>query len=161
MEDGGLVVISAPDNPYRCPPDPYERASLIAHYLKIHKPRSKLLLLDAKDTFTKQELFRTAWQRLYPGLLEWVPGSQSGRVVRVNTSAGTVHTAFDEHKPAVANIIPPQQFQNQYGDEDGEYAVRKRTESFRGCSEGHGPIIHVDGGLHSKAVDTTSANGPG
>ena len=52
MEDGGLVVMSAPDNPYRCPPGPYERASLIAHYLQTHKPRSKLLLLDAKDTFT-------------------------------------------------------------------------------------------------------------
>ena len=78
MEDGGLVVITAPDNPYRCPPGPYERASLIAHYLKTHKPRSKLLLLDAKDTFTKQALFRTAWARLYPGVLEWVSGSQGG-----------------------------------------------------------------------------------
>jgi sulfide dehydrogenase [flavocytochrome c] flavoprotein chain len=108
MEDGGLVVITAPDNPYRCPPGPYERASLIAHYLKTHKPRSKLLLLDAKDTFTKQVLFRTAWARLYPGLLEWVSGSQGGRVVRVDVQAGTVHTDFDEYTPAVANIIPPQ-----------------------------------------------------
>ena len=108
MEDGGLVVLTAPDNPYRCPPGPYERASLIAHYLKTYKPRSKLLLLDAKDTFTKQALFRTAWARLYPGLLEWVSGSQGGRVVRVDTQAGTVHTDFDEYKPAVANIIPPQ-----------------------------------------------------
>ncbi len=108
MEDGGLVVITAPDNPYRCPPGPYERASLIAHYLKTHKPRSKLLLLDAKDTFTKQALFRPAWARLYPGLLEWVSGSQGGRVVRVDVQAGTVHTDFDEYKPAVANIIPPQ-----------------------------------------------------
>ena len=58
MEDGGLVVISAPANPYRCPPGPYERASLIAHYLKTKKPRSKLILLDAKDAFSKQKLFR-------------------------------------------------------------------------------------------------------
>jgi NADPH-dependent 2,4-dienoyl-CoA reductase/sulfur reductase-like enzyme len=108
MEDGGLVVITAPDNPYRCPPGPYERASLIAHYLKTHKPRSKLLLLDAKDTFTKQALFRTAWTRLYPGVLEWVSGSQGGRVVRVDVQTGTVHTDFDEYKPNVANIIPPQ-----------------------------------------------------
>ena len=49
MEDGGLVVIAVPETPYRCPPGPYERASLIAHYLKIHKPRSKVLVLDAKD----------------------------------------------------------------------------------------------------------------
>ncbi len=108
MPDGGLVVITAPEAPYRCPPGPYERASLIAHYLKIHKPKSKILLLDAKDTFTKDKLFRAAWQRLYPGLLEWVSGSQGGRVVSVDTEAGTVRTEFDEHKPAVTNIIPPQ-----------------------------------------------------
>jgi len=108
MADGGLVVITAPEEPFRCPPGPYERASLIAYYLKTHKPRSKLLILDAKDTFTKQELFRTAWVRLYPGLLEWVPRSQSGRVVRVDIRTGTVHTDFEEYKPAVANIIPPQ-----------------------------------------------------
>jgi sulfide dehydrogenase [flavocytochrome c] flavoprotein subunit len=108
MEDGGLVLIAAPDNPYRCPPGPYERASLIAHYLKRHKPRSKVLILDAKNSFTKQDLFTAAWERLYPGLLEWVPQSQSGRVVRVDPSMGTVHTDFDDYKPAVANIIPPQ-----------------------------------------------------
>lgn len=108
MADGGLVVVTAPDNPYRCPPGPYERASLIAHYLKTHKPRSKLLLLDAKETFTKQALFRAAWARLYPGMLEWVSGAQGGRVSRVDTTAGTVHTDFDDYRPAVANIIPPQ-----------------------------------------------------
>jgi sulfide dehydrogenase [flavocytochrome c] flavoprotein chain len=109
MADGGLVVIAAPAEPYRCPPGPYERASLIAHYLKTHKPRSKLLVLDAKDAFSKQELFRTAWERLYPGLIEWIPQSQSGRVVRVDTGARTVSTDFEDYQPAVANIIPPQQ----------------------------------------------------
>ena len=108
MEDGKLVVISAPETPYRCPPGPYERASLIAHYLKTHKPKSKLLLLDAKDTFTKDTLFLAAWKRLYPGLLEWVSGSAGGRVVQVDARAGTVRTEFDEYKPAVANIIAPQ-----------------------------------------------------
>ena len=109
MPDGGLVVIAAPAEPYRCPPGPYERASLIAHYLKTHKPRSKLLILDAKDAFSKQDLFRSAWERLYPGLLEWIPQSQSGRVVRVDSRSRTVSTDFDDYKPAVANIIPPQQ----------------------------------------------------
>jgi sulfide dehydrogenase [flavocytochrome c] flavoprotein subunit len=108
MPDGGLVVITAPEAPYRCPPGPYERASLIAHYLKTQKPRSKVLLLDAKDTFTKDKLFRAAWQKLYLGLLEWVSASQGGRVVSVDTKASLVRTEFDEHKPAVANIIPPQ-----------------------------------------------------
>ena len=108
MEDGGLVVISAPETPYRCPPGPYERASLIAHYLKTHKPKSKVLLLDAKDSFTKDTLFLAAWKRLYPGLLEWVPGAQGGRVTQVETRAGIVRTEFDEYTPAVANIVAPQ-----------------------------------------------------
>lgn len=108
MPDGGLVVIAAPENPFRCPPGPYERASLMAHYLKTHKPKSKILILDAKDTFTKDKLFLAAWKRLYPGLLEWIPLSAGGRVVRVDTQAKTVLTDFDEYKPAVANIIPPQ-----------------------------------------------------
>jgi sulfide dehydrogenase [flavocytochrome c] flavoprotein chain len=108
MPDGGLVVIAAPAEPYRCPPGPYERASLIAHYLKTHKPRSKLLMLDAKNAFTKQELFRSAWGHLYPGLIEWIPQSQGGRVVRIDAQARTVSTDFDDYQPAVANIIPPQ-----------------------------------------------------
>ena len=108
MEDGGLVVISVPETPYRCPPGPYERASLIAHYLKTHKPKSKVLLLDAKDSFTKDKLFLDAWKRLYPDLLEWVPGAQGGRVTQVDTRTGIVRTEFDEYKPAVANIVAPQ-----------------------------------------------------
>ena len=108
MEDGGLVVISAPETPYRCPPGPYERASLIAHYLKTRKPKSKVLVLDAKDSFTKDRLFLAAWQRLYPNLLEWVPGAQGGRVIQVDTRTGLVRTEFDEYTPAVANIVAPQ-----------------------------------------------------
>ena len=61
MDDGGLVVMSAPANPFRCPPGPYERASLIAYWLKIWKPKSKLLILDAKDAFSKQRLFQNGW----------------------------------------------------------------------------------------------------
>jgi NADPH-dependent 2,4-dienoyl-CoA reductase/sulfur reductase-like enzyme len=70
MQDGGTVVMSAPANPFRCPPGPYERASLIAHYLKTKKPKSKLIVLDAKDAFSKQRLFQNAWKELYPNL-EW------------------------------------------------------------------------------------------
>ncbi len=82
MEDGGMVVMSAPANPFRCPPGPYERASLIAHYLKTRKPRSKLIVLDAKDQFSKQRLFQSAWKELYPDHLEWVGLSQGGKVTR-------------------------------------------------------------------------------
>jgi len=108
MEDGGLVVIAAPANPYRCPPGPYERASLVAHYLKTKKPRSKLILLDAKEAFSKQKLFQNAWQELYPGLIEWVPLSSGGKVTSVDPAALTLATDFQTYKPAVANVIPPQ-----------------------------------------------------
>ena len=108
MEDGGLVVISAPANPYRCPPGPYERASLIAHYLKTKKPRSKLILLDAKDAFSKQKLFQNAWTELYPGLIEWVSLSSGGNVTAVDPAALTLTTDFQTYKPAIANVIPPQ-----------------------------------------------------
>jgi sulfide dehydrogenase [flavocytochrome c] flavoprotein subunit len=108
MEDGGLVVMSAPANPFRCPPGPYERASLIAYYLKTKKPRSKLLLLDAKDAFSKQRLFQNAWTQLYPGLVEWVSLSQGGKVTSVDSATLTLVTDFARHKAAVANVIPPQ-----------------------------------------------------
>ena len=108
MDDGGLVVISAPAMPYRCPPGPYERASLIAHYLKANKPKSKITILDASDSFIKQDLFMEAWARLYPGMITWVPASKSGKVTAVDVKSMTVSTDFDDYKAAVANIIPPQ-----------------------------------------------------
>jgi NADPH-dependent 2,4-dienoyl-CoA reductase/sulfur reductase-like enzyme len=108
MEDGGLVAIAAPANPFRCPPGPYERASLIAHYLKTRKPKSKLIILDAKDAFSKQGLFLAAWKELYPDLIEWVPLSKGGRVTSVDPKTNTLTTEFGSHKAAVANVIPPQ-----------------------------------------------------
>lgn len=108
MDDGGLVVIAVPDNPFRCPPGPYERASLIAHYLKTHKPRSKLMILDAKEAFSKQALFQEAWAALYPDLIEWVPASASGEVIGVDTATMTVRTPFEDVTAAVVNVIPPQ-----------------------------------------------------
>jgi sulfide dehydrogenase [flavocytochrome c] flavoprotein subunit len=108
MADGGTVVISAPANPFRCPPGPYERASLIAYYLKMKKPRSKLIVLDAKDSFSKQRLFQAAWQQLYPGLLEWVSLSNGGKVTSVDPATRTLVTDFATYKADVANVIPPQ-----------------------------------------------------
>src|SRR3954454_11157008 len=107
MEAGGRVVISAPANPFRCPPGPYERASLIAYYLKTKKPRSKLIVLDAKDTFSKQRLFQNAWKQLYPNL-EWVALSAGGKVTSVEPATKTFVTEFGKHQAAVANVIPPQ-----------------------------------------------------
>ncbi len=109
MPDGGVFVMSIPDNPFRCPPGPYERASLVAHYLKRHKPRSKLLLLDAKNNFSKKELFLQGWQALYGGMVEWISLAQDGQVVRVDAPALEVETAFGaRHRADVLNVIPPQ-----------------------------------------------------
>jgi sulfide dehydrogenase [flavocytochrome c] flavoprotein chain len=107
MADGGTVIISAPANPFRCPPGPYERASLIAYYLKTKKPKSKLIVLDAKDAFSKQGLFQNAWKELYPNL-EWVPLSKGGKVNSVDVGAMMLITDFDRYRGDVVNVIPPQ-----------------------------------------------------
>jgi sulfide dehydrogenase [flavocytochrome c] flavoprotein chain len=108
MDDGGVVLMSAPANPFRCPPGPYERASLIAHYLKTRKPRSKLIVLDTKDAFSKQRLFQNAWKELYPNTLEWVSLSAGGKVTAVEVQGKTLVTDFGRHKGDVVNVIPPQ-----------------------------------------------------
>ncbi|GJD64852.1 NAD(P)/FAD-dependent oxidoreductase [Methylobacterium frigidaeris] len=108
MPEGGTVVLSVPGNPYRCPPGPYERASLIAHFLKTRKPRAKLIVLDAKDTFSKQKLFEQAWRALYPGTLDYVPLAAGGQVTSVDPGAMSVATDFETYKADVACIIPPQ-----------------------------------------------------
>src|SRR5262245_17649317 len=108
MEDGGLVVMSSPANPFRCPPGPYERASLIAYWLKLWKPKSKLLILDSKDAVPKQRRFQDAWAQLYPGIIEWVSLSQGGKVTSVDPATLTFVTDFGRHKAAVGNVIPPQ-----------------------------------------------------
>lgn len=86
-----------------------KRASLVAYYLKTYKPRSKVLLLDAKNNFSK-ELFLPAWKALYSDMIEWVSLAGDGQVVRVDVQALEVETAFGtRHKAAVLNVIPQQQ----------------------------------------------------
>lgn len=108
MPDGGTVILSVPPAPFRCPPGPYERASLIAHYLKTRKPRSKILILDSQDKFSKMPLFEAGWAREYGDMIDRIPGSESGQVVRVDPKAMSVSTDFDTFKGDVINIIPPQ-----------------------------------------------------
>lgn len=108
MPDGGTVIISAPANPFRCPPGPYERASLIAWYLKNKKPKSKLLILDAKDAFSKQSLFTAAWKEIYGDQIEWIGLSGGGKVTQVKAKEKIFVTEFGEHKADVGNVIPPQ-----------------------------------------------------
>ncbi|MFC3339918.1 NAD(P)/FAD-dependent oxidoreductase [Paracandidimonas soli] len=109
MEDGGTYVLSVPPEPFRCPPGPYERASLIAHYFSRHKPRSKVLILDAKDNFSKQGLFTAGWKALYGDRIEWVGLSDDGKVVRVDAARREAQTEFGTvHKASVLNVVPPQ-----------------------------------------------------
>ncbi|ESQ14082.1 MAG TPA: cytochrome C [Chromatiaceae bacterium] len=150
MEDGGLVVIVAPPKPYRCPPGPYERASQIAMYLKEHKPKSKVLILDSKQAFSKQGLFIQGWERLYGygtenSLIEWQPGPDA-TVVSVNADEMSVETDFgDEVKGAVINVIPPHRagkiaVDAGLADDSGWCPVNKKT--FESTLQ---PNIHVIG----------------
>nr|VFK60616.1 MAG: sulfide dehydrogenase (flavocytochrome c), flavoprotein subunit [Candidatus Kentron sp. UNK]VFK69875.1 MAG: sulfide dehydrogenase (flavocytochrome c), flavoprotein subunit [Candidatus Kentron sp. UNK] len=113
MPDGGKVIIAPPPNPFRCPPGPYDRVSQIAMYLQHHKPKSKIIILDPKDKFSKFGLFTTAWKKLYGygtdnSLIEWVSGADGGKVSQLDAGAMTVSTEFDDIKGDVINIIPPQ-----------------------------------------------------
>lgn len=109
MNNGGVVIIAPPGNPFRCPPGPYERASMIAHYLKQRKPKSKILILDAKNKFSKQPLFMQGWEKLYPGMIEWVKRGETGGINRVVEKTRTVYDEFGKaYKGDVINVIPPQ-----------------------------------------------------
>jgi sulfite dehydrogenase len=103
MRDGGVYILSMPLAPYRCPPGPYERVSMVAAYFKKAKPRSKVLLLDANpDVTSKGPLFKRAWSELYPGIIEYRGGA---KVVAVN--AGSVRTEFETVPGDVLNVVPP------------------------------------------------------
>jgi sulfide dehydrogenase [flavocytochrome c] flavoprotein chain len=108
MRNGGVVAISVPSGPMRCPPGPFERASLIAAYLRENKPRAKVLIFDANNHFPKQDVFTDAWQSLYPGMIEWIPVVEDGAVTRVVPEKMTLYTSRGAHRVDVANIIPPQ-----------------------------------------------------
>ena len=111
MRNGGTVVMAVPALPYRCPPAPYERACMIAHYLKTHKPNSKIVILDAKRSYIKQALFEDAFSTLYKGMIEVALTDEidDNTVVRVDAGTGEVETKSGRKIIAdVANIIPPQ-----------------------------------------------------
>jgi sulfide dehydrogenase [flavocytochrome c] flavoprotein subunit len=112
MPDGGTFIIVVPPGPFRCPPGPYERAAQVALYCKSHgKPKSKVLILDANDSFSKKALFEQAWKELYGygegGMIEWVPASKDGKVERVDPETLTCYAGFGEYKGDVVNVIPP------------------------------------------------------
>ena len=114
MPAGGLLLISVPAEPYRCPPGPYERASMMAYWLKQHKPRAKIMILDAKTGFSKQKLFEAGWARYFGygsanSLIEWHSLSDNP-FVGLDAKTATLESYFgDKFQAQVLNIIPPQQ----------------------------------------------------
>ena len=108
MDDGGLFAISSPSRPYRCPPAPYERAAMAAFYLKKHKPRSKIQILDSKDEFPMSEVMSEVWDKFYPGMIEWVPAEFGGKIRAVDVKAKTLISSEERFTADVLNIIPDQ-----------------------------------------------------
>ncbi|KUO57727.1 MAG: flavocytochrome C [Alphaproteobacteria bacterium BRH_c36] len=108
MKQGGTFVMIAPPNPYRCPPGPYERISMVAHVFKQKNPTAKIIVLDPKEKFSKQALFQEGWQKHYPGMVEWIPGSILGSIKSVDAKSGKIETELDVFKADVANVIPAQ-----------------------------------------------------
>ena len=105
MRDGGVYVLSIPLAPYRCPPGPYERVSMVAAYFKQAKPRSKVLVLDANpDVTSKGPLFKRAWSDLYPGIIEYRGNS---RAVGVDASSMSIRLEVEDVKGDVLNVVPP------------------------------------------------------
>ena len=109
MRAGGVFAIAVPGTPFRCPPGPYERASLVAYYLKQSNPRAKVLILDANEHFSKQDLFEEGWDTLYPGMIEHIPISEGGLVLGVYPKRMSLQAKAGEFKVDVANVIPFQQ----------------------------------------------------
>ena len=108
MDDGGVFYIVAPPNPFRCPPGPYERAAQVAHYFSTHKPKSKIVILDAKDAFSKQALFQAGWQEHYGDMIEWVSGAEGGIIEAIDPETRTLVGSFEEFQGDVINMIPHQ-----------------------------------------------------
>jgi sulfide dehydrogenase [flavocytochrome c] flavoprotein chain len=109
LSDGATIVMIAPPNPYRCPPGPYERASMMAHVLKAKgHTKSRIVIIDPKENFSKQALFMEGWQKHYPGVIEWQDAKMHGGVKSVDAKAMTVKTDLGEYKAQLINVIPAQ-----------------------------------------------------
>jgi sulfide dehydrogenase [flavocytochrome c] flavoprotein subunit len=108
VESGQQVVMVMPPNPYRCPPGPYERASMMAHVFKSKGVDAKIIIIDPKEKFSKQGLFQEGWEKYYPGMIEWYGPDVHGGIESVDVASGTVETGIDTFKGALLNIIPAQ-----------------------------------------------------
>lgn len=109
LDNNSVILISIPAYPYRCPPAPYERASMIAYKLKKKNLKYKIFLLDNKNSFTKQKLFLAAWNKFYPNCIEWISKNNGGEVVEFNQNKKEIYTkSAGKFKGNLINIIPEQ-----------------------------------------------------
>ncbi|MCR9255743.1 MAG: NAD(P)/FAD-dependent oxidoreductase [Alphaproteobacteria bacterium] len=106
MREGGVFVMVAPPNPYRCPPGPYERVSMVAHMLKQKNPTAKILIFDPKQKFSKQGLFQAGWEQHYPGMVDWLDADFTGGVEEVRPGTMEVVVGGEVTKADVCNVIP-------------------------------------------------------
>ncbi len=106
MPEGGVFAMVAPPNPYRCPPGPYERVSMVAHFLKQNNPTAKIIVADPKPKFSKMALFQEGWANHYEGMIDWIGDDFGGGNVSVDPNAMTVTIDGEETKVDVCNVIP-------------------------------------------------------
>ena len=106
MPEGGIFAMVTPPNPFRCPPGPYERVSMVAHMLKANNPTAKIIVVDPKPKFSKMALFQEGWANHYEGMIDWIGKNSGGGNVAVNPDAMTVTIDGEETRVDVCNVIP-------------------------------------------------------
>lgn len=125
MPAGGIFAMVAPPNPYRCPPGPYERVSMVAHLLKTNNPTAKIIVADPKEKFSKMALFQEGWANHYAGIIDWIGSDFGGGEVSVDPSAMTLTIDGEVTKVDVCNVIPAMkagQIAHSAGVTDGNWA---------------------------------------
>ena len=125
MRKGGVFVMVPPPNPYRCPPGPYERVSMIAHLLKERNPTAKIIIIDPKKKFSKQGLFMAGWEKHYAGMIEWLDPETHGGLKSVNPETMEFVTDLDTFKADAACVVPAQRagtIASAAGVTDGDWA---------------------------------------
>ena len=108
MREGGTFCMVAPPNPYRCPPGPGERVSMIAHMLSQSNPTAKILIVDPKETYSKQALFEEGWEKHYPGMVSRIGPDMGGNLIEVRPDTMEVVIDGQAEKVDVCNVIPAQ-----------------------------------------------------
>ncbi|MDA9990548.1 NAD(P)/FAD-dependent oxidoreductase [Paracoccaceae bacterium] len=144
MPTGGVFAMVAPPNPYRCPPGPYERVSMIAHHFKMNNPTAKIIVADPKPKFSKMGLFQEGWANHYDGMIDWIGKDFGGGEVSVDPGAMTVTIDGETTKVDVCNVIPAMKaggIAHQAGVTDGNWAPVNAAD----MSSKVDPDIHVLG----------------